>query len=280
MIIKDLFGKTSRNLEDTVQDVESVAFVEEKTKADQAYHPQIDFSDPKNFVYYGSAELYYDAAIRRIYEDYPYDGSKSEQIAFEHSASALERWVFENKYPKTTGHVKLGTSTDLAGLSGVYRATTTPEYIRVWGGLHTDSNATNLSDHFASSARYEADKNRNQNWNCDFTNGVTVEFWMKKDSTTANEAEVILDLWNGSSTTTNSRMIVEFAEFSSKKYIRLRLLKNATTQTKLFELTSFATGTWFHFAVSLIEEDGVLKAKSYVDGVQTLSTNFASIYTF
>jgi len=280
MSIKDLFGKTSRNLEDTVQDVESVAFVEEKTKADQAYHPQIDFSDPKNFVYYGSAELYYDAAIRRIYEDYPYDGSKSEQIAFEQSASELERWVFENKYPKTTGHVKLGTTADLAGLSGVYRATTTPEYIRVWGGLHTDSNATNLSDHFASSARYDSDKNRNQNWNCDFTSGATVEFWMKKDSTTANEAEVILDLWNGSSTSTNSRMIVEFAEFASRQYIRLRLLKNATTQTKIFELTSFATGTWFHFAVSLAEEDGVLEAKSYVNGTETFSTNFASTYTF
>ena len=62
MSIKDLFGKTSPNLEETVQDVESVAFVEEKTKADQTYHPQIDFSDPENFVYYGSAELYYDAA--------------------------------------------------------------------------------------------------------------------------------------------------------------------------------------------------------------------------
>jgi len=91
MSIKDLFGKTSRNLEETVQDVESVAFVEEKSKADERYLPQIDFSDPKNFVYYGSAELYYDAAIRRIYEDYPYDGSKSEQIAFEEKASALER---------------------------------------------------------------------------------------------------------------------------------------------------------------------------------------------
>ena len=180
MSIKDLFGKSSPSLEETVQDVESVAFVEEKTKADQTYHPQIDFSDPENFVYFGSAELYYDAAIRRIYEDYPYDGSKSEQIEFEERASALERWVFDNKYPKTTGHVQLGTSVNLTGLSGQFATTSIPEYIRVWGGLHTDSSANNLYSHFENSARYDDEKNRNQNWNCDLDQGVTVEFWMKK----------------------------------------------------------------------------------------------------
>ena len=163
MSIKDLFGKTSRNFEEAAQDVESTSFIEEKTKQQERYQPQVDFSDPKNFVYYGSAELYYDAAIKRIYEEYPYDGSKAEQIAFEESASALERWLFDNKYPKTTGHVKLGTTGDLGNLSGLYRETTTPEYIRVWGGLHTNNAASTLDAHLNSSAKYDEDKNRNQN---------------------------------------------------------------------------------------------------------------------
>jgi len=267
MSIKDLFGKTSPSLEETVQDVESVAFVENKTSADQTYHPQIDFSDPENFVYYGSAELYYEAAIRRIYEDYPYDGSKAEQIEFEEKASALERWVFENKYPKTTGHVKLGTTANLGGLSGIYRATTVPEYIRVWGGLHTNEAASSLSEHVATSAKYDNDNNRNQNWNCDFTSGATVEFWMKKDSTTANEAEVILDLWNGSTTSTNSRMIIEFIDFSNP-YIRLSLQKDTSIEQKLIDISShYSDSTWMHFAFSLIKEDSVLQLRVYVNGV-------------
>ena len=266
MSIKDLFGKTSRNLEDTVEDVESVTFVEEKSKQQERYQPQVDFSNPENFVYYGSAELYYDAAIRRIYEDYPYDGSKAEQIEFEEKASALERWVFENKYPKTTGHVKLGTTANLGALSGIYRATTVPEYIRVWGGLHTNEAASSLSEHVATSAKYDNDNNRNQNWNCDFTNGVTVEFWMKKDSTTINEAEVILDLWNGSATPANSRMLIEFIDFSTP-YIRLSLQKDTLLEQKVIDISShYSDSTWMHFAFSLIKEDSTLQLRVYVNG--------------
>ena len=78
MSIKKLFGKTSTSYEDTATDVESTTFIDETVETRETYIPPLDFSDPKNFVYYGSAELYYDAAIRRIYEDYPYDGSKAE----------------------------------------------------------------------------------------------------------------------------------------------------------------------------------------------------------
>jgi hypothetical protein len=179
MSIKNLFGKTSRNLEETVQDVESVKFVEEKTKKQDRYLPPIDFSDPSNFAYYGSAELYYQAAIKRIYEDYPYDGSKSEQIEFEEKASHLERWLFENKYPKTTGYVEMGTTNDLV-IGGQFSFSNTPEYIRVWGGLHTQD-ANTLQDKFDKSAKYDENKNRNQNWNCNFEEGVTVEFFLQKD---------------------------------------------------------------------------------------------------
>ena len=281
MSIKDLFGKTSRNLEETVQDVESVAFVEEKTKADETYHPQIDFSDPKNFVYYGSAELYYDAAIRRIYEDYPYDGSKAEQIAFEEKASSLERWVFENKYPKTTGHVKLGTTGDFGSLSGLYRETNTPEYIRVWGGLHTRSSANSLSDHLDSSAKYDQDKNRNQNWNCDFENGVTIEFWMKKDIANTNEAEVILDLWNGQSSSSISRLAVEFVKIGANNYIRLSIDDGSNPfAAKIFDIQNFNTGVWMHFAISLFEEDSTLKIGFYINGQLVTSDFFPNTYSF
>ena len=273
MSIKDLFGKTSRNLEDTVQDVESVAFVEEKTKADQTYHPQIDFSDPKNFVYYGSAELYYDAAIRRIYQDYPYDGSKSEQIAFEHSASALERWVFENKYPKTTGHIQLGTTEDFGSIVNNIALTGTPEYIRIWGGLHTDSSATNLADHFESSAKFDADKNRNQNWNCDFDEGVTVEFWMKKESfdLVNNPYEIVLDLWNGDGPATEKRLVIGASALSGTDSLIASIKDGLTPNSSaLIDLTSL-TG-WNHFAFTFYHENDQVKCDTFVNGDMVGST--------
>jgi len=281
MSIKDLFGKTSPNLEDTVQDVESVAFVEEKTKADQTYHPQIDFSDPENFVYYGSAELYYDAAIRRIYEDYPYDGSKSEQIAFEESATALERWVFENKYPKTTGHIQLGTTGLLGPALGDYSSTTANEYIKVWGGLHTDSSATNLSDHFASSARYDDDKNRNQNWNCDLSEGVTIEFWMKKDSYNFGvyDAEVLLDLWNGQNGANNSRIMLQlFAGSTTTAQFQISVESGADF-TPLTNLTTGFVDTteWAHYAITLVETSTNIEARIYINGEEHNLATIASL---
>ena len=281
MSIKDLFGKTSRNFEEAAQDVESTSFIEEKTKQQERYQPQVDFSDPKNFVYYGSAELYYDAAIKRIYEEYPYDGSKAEQIAFEESASALERWLFDNKYPKTTGHVKLGTTGDLGNLSGLYRETTTPEYIRVWGGLHTNNAASTLDAHLNSSAKYDEDKNRNQNWNCDFSNGVTIEFWMKKDVANTNEAEVILDLWNGEASSSASRLVVEFVKFGTDNYIRLAIDDASNPiSSKIFPIENFNTGVWMHFAISLFEEDSTLKIGFYINGQLTVSDFFSNTYSF
>ena len=276
MSIKDLFGKTSPSLEDTVQDVESVAFVEEKSKADQTYHPQIDFSDPENFVYYGSAELYYDAAIRRIYEDYPYDGSKAEQIAFEESATALERWVFENKYPKTTGHVQLGTTADITGVSGPWASTGTPEYIKVWGGLHTNSNANSLKDHFGQSAKYDPDNNRNQNWNCNFAEGVTIEFWLKKDSFNigSQPREVILDLWNSQPSTSADygRLIVALiASSSTTGEFVITFAGQTVTVTDPLDFSD-----WSHYAFSFEEVSTGILARIYKNGEEIDSYTFLS----
>jgi hypothetical protein len=270
MSIKDLFGKTSPSLEETVQDVESVAFVENKTTADQTYHPQIDFSDPENFVYYGSAELYYDAAIRRIYEDYPYDGSKAEQIEFEEKASALERWVFENKYPKTTGHIQLGTTLSITApvSPSNFSTTTIPEYIKVWGGLHTDTSATTLSDHFESSARYDDDKNRNQNWNVDLDKGVTIEFWFKKDAyaPTTSPFEVILDLWNGETvgSADECRLVITTGEIASVPTMLFTLRSGGVSQTGQFTITN--SSSWNHYSISFKNNSTTTQVLTYSNG--------------
>ena len=231
MSIKNLFGKTVTNYKDVAADVESTDFIDEVVAKRETYLPPIDFADPKNFVFYGSAELYYEAAIKRIYEDYPYDGSKAEQIEFEEKSSYLERWLYDNKYPKTTGHVVLGTSANLTTATGVYSNTTVPEYIRVWGGLHTDSTSSDLDYQLDNSAKYDAENNRTQNFNCDFTKGVTIEFWMKKSTYTSTNREIILDLWNGQGFTGDySRLVLEtFDDGSGTKKMAITISTGAVS---------------------------------------------------
>ena len=268
MSIKNLFGKTITSYEDVAKDVESTDFIDEVVAKRETYLPPIDFSDPANFVFYGSAELYYEAAIKRIYEDYPYDGSKSEQIEFEERSSFLERWLFENKYPKTTGHVEMGTTGLLGSKIGSYHTTTAPEYIHVHGGLHTGSSNTNLDEHFETSAKYDASNNRVQNWNCDLDNGFTIEFWMKKDSHTNGTSEVVLDLWNSQALPTSSRLLLDFTHFSSIAYFQISIEDAGTLYSYPLNNVAVATDEWAHYAFSFINEASGLTFRMYVNGVE------------
>ena len=86
MSIKKLFDSTNKTrnyLSDTDQknafnEVESNKNVEEISTKQTTFVPQVDFSEPDNFVKYGSAYLYYKGAIERVYDYYPYDGSDAE----------------------------------------------------------------------------------------------------------------------------------------------------------------------------------------------------------
>ncbi len=268
MSIKNLFGKSVTSYEDVAKDVESTDFIDEVVAKRETYLPPIDFSDPANFVFYGSAELYYEAAIKRIYEDYPYDGSKSEQIEFEEKSSFLERWLFENKYPKTTGHVELGTTGLLGSKIGSYHTTTAPEYIHVHGGLHTGSSNTNLDEHFETSAKYDASSNRVQNWNCDLDNGFTIEFWMKKDSYTNGTSEVVLDLWNSQALSTSSRLLLDFAHYSSSAYFQISIEDSGALYSYPLNNVGVATDEWAHYAFSFINEASGLAFRMYVNGME------------
>ena len=130
MSIKDLFNSTgspkiqkSVTSDELVQNVESSDFVEAKKTQFEQFVPPIDFSTASNFAKFGSAELYYEKAFERIHNYYPYDGTLAEKIEFNNSSSYLDKYVFDNLYPRTNGYVNFN------GLA----------YISVFGGPHTAS---------------------------------------------------------------------------------------------------------------------------------------------
>ena len=79
MSIKDLFNKASSflNADSGSSDVESFKFIETKIAKNNTFYPNIDYATASNFAKYGSAYEYYTQAIKRIYDEYPYDGSRS-----------------------------------------------------------------------------------------------------------------------------------------------------------------------------------------------------------
>ena len=278
MSIKNLFGKTVTSYNDVATDVESTDFIDEVVAKRDTYLPPIDFADPKNFVFYGSAELYYEAAIKRIYEDYPYDGSKAEQIEFEEKSSYLERWLYDNKYPKTTGHVVLGTSANITAATGDYLNTTVPEYIRVWGGLHADSISNDLDYQLDNSAKYDAENNRTQNFNCDFTSkGITIEFWMKKSTYTSTNREIILDLWNGQGFIGDySRLVLEtFDDGFGTKKMAITISTGAVSTSTTFTIGTTETD-WNHYAISVIDGASDTTLRFYENGEESNTTTTGS----
>ena len=127
MSIKDLFtdsvAKTTQyNSSDEIfADAESEGNVKEKLIEQVSFIPSLDYSQPKNFAKYGSAELYYKSAIERIYDFYPYDGSQEEVTKFINDSLPHERYILDNLYPTFAGYASFNGSS----------------YIDFKGGPHT-----------------------------------------------------------------------------------------------------------------------------------------------
>ena len=284
MSIKDLFDRSTNYVSDTNQkdafsDAESSRNVKAISEKQNTFEPQIDYNDPLSFARFGSAELYYQSAIDRIIDYYPYDGSDAEYNEFYNKSLDIEKFIFNNLYPRTNGYVNFADS-----------------YISLKGGPHTISSTSTkgLFKDPESSQRETAniydedlytteglpsdygDGTRESNLKCDFQKGVTVEFWLKNDTLASNTKRAIFHL-------TNSSGGDEFTIYLS-----------GTTGSPFFtSLTASATGvfkdeqigstpdtssieSWNHYAVSFKSASAGITTKFYLNGVLDQTTNLGS----
>ena len=161
MSIKDLFKKNqeatqilkSDSISNISKDAESSDFVQEKIESKERFIPQFDFDDPKNFARFGLAEEYYDQSLKRVYNTYPYDGSRYEVEQWHNSSSFFDKHIFDNEYPRTTGYAifgdNWGTKVDTQG-GYAAPATSSYEYILIKGGPNKDADNAELKDMFPS----------------------------------------------------------------------------------------------------------------------------------
>ena len=302
MSFKTLFNKATqvsslanKSAADIGNEVESVEYHQQDIIHEKRFIPNVDLSDPANFARYGSAEEYYKQSVERVYENYPYDGSLKEKLEWENDSTYIDLHIFNNLYPRTNGYVNISADGwgDLDGAQrDGYGLPEDLEFIFFKGGPHPNPDGmTPVAGQFTGSNYYNVSNNRENNLKYDLqNNGVTVEFWLKKDSfdTTKTEKEIIFDLWNGvqefhpdygrltveiSGTATGTDPFLVTANSGTIGVIR------ASVAAATFTTSSIADGKWHHYAISLQSASAGIESRFYVDGNlnNTITTGSAGL---
>ena len=306
MSIKDLFYKKTVALENKntlTSSVESYDLIEQINLKNSDFQPDIDFSDPASFVKFGSAEEYYRSSIKRIYEQYPYDGSEAERLKFQNNSTYLDRWLYENKYPKSTGYAIFSAngwgSTTL--IQNVYGQPADLEYIYSSGDIrtisidqHTSSENIGteaIKNNFDSANTYDHNKNKTIPFRLNMTGGTTIQFWLKKNSFDASKTkkEVILDLWNGEQSGSDDygRLILEVCTTASSiPALRLSMASGSHSfidqgiSLNTYDATAFANSTWTHHTITLKSSNQKMLVDYYKNGLLNKSNEFDTGLTF
>ena len=279
-VAENIQSLSNKSAQEIASQVESAGYHEQDLIQEERFISRVDFSKPQNFARWGSAEEYYNEALKRIYEGYPYDGSLRERSEWHNESIDIDLYVFENRYPRTTGYVIL--SADGWGTGNLvdgYGSPATPEYIYVKGGPNPHQvKETPYTIQFTGSNYYEPSKNRGSNLSLNLaSNGASLEFWLKKSAyLEESPREVIFDLWNGENSSS-----ADYARF------RLELTGNLTDGSTPFLLTAMSgtTGfyrqnisstsitsasvgndTWQHYAVTLKSASAGVTTRFYVNG--------------
>ena len=218
MSIKRLFNnqnKISKPTKNTAGDslgsgLENSDHLEKVYKKKRRIVPSVDFTKPDEFVRFGSAEEYYKNAFEHISGYYPYDGSGEEKLDFDLNLNLLEKHIFDNIYPKTTGYIVLGRNygTKAASSPDTGYHSASEDHIAFFGGS-------------ALGSLYDEDLNRATNLDFGGPSGSTVEFWFKKDEQRSDRSspnEVIFDVTNNQSGAAEARFRVEIFSGSNDAF--------------------------------------------------------------
>lgn len=293
MSLKDLFQQSekageSRTLSDFEEDSESSEYIQEYLDLVSDFNPSVDYTEPENFAFYGSAEEYYKNSIQRIYQTYPYDGSKSQKYDWMNKSSELDIFFLKNEYPTRTGFGIFGVpswspnnsaTTTYSGIT--YHSSSDPSYIHFRGGPHTGSADDNdLTDNFDEFNVYESGTLRESNLKYDLDNGVTVEFWLKQGEKSPNTASTVFDLWNGEPSGSDSygRYTIELSSSSDILLSYQSGTTHTVGQQVLSPTSSFDTTDWKHYSIRTYNSGSTVKSDLFVDGEHQdfVSSSFGS----
>jgi hypothetical protein len=274
MAIKNLFSKqksqsvklrgaNKKSLDEFKQEIESGEEINQIRIEDSLITPDLDYATASNFVKYGSAKKYYEDSIKRIYSQYPYDGSNTEKIAFRNDITQLERHILDNEYPRSTGFAVFspdGWGTKTGALNQGYGLSDNPEKITFF------NNAVNNV--------YSIEQGRTENTSFNFASGSTIEFWLKKEAflnpTTQTEKEAIFY----TKTADDDKRLVVYVSGgvgdTSSLYTTYYSNAGGTGEFEAIELatglSTIADSNWHHYALTFSTSGSDYSFELYVDG--------------
>jgi len=295
MAIKDFFNRSSQvvvssSLKKLSEDAESPGYINEYIKKENRVEPHVDFSKPENFAKYGSALEYYEKSLEYIYGEYPYDGSLKEKVEWRNNASLLDLYLYDNRYPKTTGYAIIssdGWGTPPGSRVSGYGApaSTDYEYINIKGGpnsvygsaLGTSSlsevfdSKSNIFDQSVTGTTGPVSATRESNLQADLAQGVTVELWLKTGSLneTLTEKQVVFDLWNGeaSSSAGYGRLRIELTGSGNPFLVTVMSGTDGYFQQSIGSgLDQTTLSDWGHFAFSFANSGSTIETRLYKNG--------------
>ena len=294
--IKDLFSgkKSEKLLENASQNsvgsgVESADYLKSNIKQKQRFIPSVDFSSASNFAIYGSAEKYYEDAYNYILNEYPYDGSLKEKINWNLSGTYLDRYIFENDYPRTTGYINFGQSYGSVIDAGTgYDAPSNREWIFFKGNnvnysLNSQTNPE-LTLQFDNLNIYNTASQGLSNLELEGSGGLSVEFWLNKSTFNASDEsrrQVIVDIWNSGTydTAGYGRFRVEISGTEGgvvNPNFNVELLSGSAGFSwqgvtpggipSVVLSGSTLTGSWNHFALTFVNTGSQMAGRLYTNG--------------
>jgi len=311
--IKDLFGShksqktlVSKSLNDLGSNIESANWIKSTVKEHQEFEPRVDYTTASNFARYGSAEQYYKDAFSYIQNEYPYDGSGKEKTDWEIGASGIDKYIFNNEYPRTTGYVTIGKDATATTSKGGYWNPSRTEYIYFEGGPHPAPQVQageKVSKFFPTSQRttpsanyYNATANQQSNLEIDGDRGISVEFWLKKTGYTSgseSERQVICDVWNNGLWGTSLGVSSSYGRFrleisgtgagiAPKFYVEFLsgtagfTSGHISSSSPMIQMSasSLTGSSWNHFALTFKNTGSQMAGRLYQNGnlLQTLIT--------
>jgi len=266
MSIKDLFNKDipekfldAKSQEERGAEAESDGNIKAAIAEDNRFIPQVDFSIPDNFARYGSAEQYYNDAIGRVVNSYPYDGSLKERTEFRNESTYLDLYILDNLYPRTNGYVTFDGNSYITVKGGPNEAP--PEHIN-----------KETPEKFDKANIYDVEDNRESNLQTVISGseGITVECWIKPGELVPSHGNLLFQL-TGSNAEIKVYVRPDGSDYDMRVHLRLDGAGAATTS--ILDPDKFVSGSWNHVALSFYHtEDRVVvggpgpEYKWYVNG--------------
>jgi hypothetical protein len=257
-------GQEKSTIDDVKQNVESVDYIKEYSIDKLDFVPQLDFEDPANFVKYGSAKDYYVDLVDSVVQSYPYDGSLAERLKYRNGLVAIQQHEFDKNYPRFVGYADFSDESWANTFATAYTIGTLT--------FNLGESTTNhyvITDNYSNNLVYDTVSNQVGSVELDFSNGVTLEFWMKKDrlpdAATETQNEVIFSISN-----TENDLFQVTTDVTASSKILTTFSKTLTSAEFVYEfdtnLSTIADSNWHHYALAFSTNSAGYVGEFYVDG--------------